>query len=142
MLIKWTEDLATGHEVIDGQHRELYRRINVLLAAAKQGRGKADVGEFIRFLSGHVLEHFRDEEKLQLESAYPDYIDHKKQHEQFKNELADLIRYLEINGVSYATVIDTLNMSIDWLARHIMERDKPLAEYLRENSVRTASKNP
>lgn len=142
MLIKWSDDLATGHMLIDNQHRELYRRLNDLLSAARQGQGKEAVGESIRYLSSYVLDHFRNEEKMQLECAYPDFIEHRKQHEQFRNELANLITNLEIRGVNYATIIEALDMSIDWLARHIKERDKPLAEYLRDNSVRTAGKNP
>lgn len=141
MLAKWTEDLATGHKVIDDQHRELYRRINDLLVAARRGKGKEEVGESIRYLSSYVLEHFRNEEKLQLECSYPDYSEHRKQHEQFRNELANLITNLEIRGIDYSTVIEALDMSIDWLARHIVELDKPLALYLRNSSVKTTGKN-
>jgi len=38
MAIEWTNDLATGVSEIDYQHKELFRRINSLLDACREGK--------------------------------------------------------------------------------------------------------
>lgn len=43
MAIEWTDELATGVNKIDNQHKELFKRINNLLDACNQGKGKDEV---------------------------------------------------------------------------------------------------
>ena len=50
MAIEWTKDLETGVALIDEQHKELFDRVNKLLAASSQGRGKEEVGSLLGFL--------------------------------------------------------------------------------------------
>ena len=64
MAIEWTEDLATGVNKIDNQHKELFKRINNLLEACNQGRGKNEVEKVIKFLDDYVIIHFSEEENI------------------------------------------------------------------------------
>lgn len=71
MAILWTPDLATKVDEIDSQHRELFKRINDLLDACNQGRGKEEVQKVIRFLEEYVATHFGEEEKYMEKYNYP-----------------------------------------------------------------------
>jgi hemerythrin len=64
MAVAWTEELATGIEVIDDQHKELFRRIDGLLEACKAGKGREAVAGVLAFLENYVVEHFAAEEKI------------------------------------------------------------------------------
>lgn len=39
MSVLWTDNLATGKDVIDSRHRELFRRVNNLFQTSLQGKG-------------------------------------------------------------------------------------------------------
>ena len=43
MAIEWTEDLAVGSDVIDGQHREIFRRIDSFNESCREKRGKEEL---------------------------------------------------------------------------------------------------
>jgi hemerythrin-like metal-binding protein len=63
MGFEWEPSLAVGHEVIDAQHQELFKRVNTLLEACKAGRGKEEILGVMEFLEAYIGEHFRAEEQ-------------------------------------------------------------------------------
>ena len=129
MAIEWTKDLETGVALIDEQHKELFDRVNKLLAASSQGRGKEEVGSLLGFLEEYVVTHFADEEKLQQESGYPEFAAHKRLHDGFKNELA---KDVEAGGPTLRSVVLTIKIVVDWLMKHIAQVDKTFGKYLRK----------
>ena len=40
MAILWDDSLATGNDLIDGQHKELFSRVNGLLEACTRADGR------------------------------------------------------------------------------------------------------
>lgn len=131
MLIEWTEDLAVGIAEIDNQHRELFSRINQLLEACTQGKGKDAVSDIVRFLEEYVVVHFSAEEKLMEKYSYPDYRDHKKLHEQFVTDFSGLKEKLETEGPGPHIVIMTNRVVVTWLNSHIRNVDKNVGAYLK-----------
>jgi hemerythrin len=132
MAIEWTKDLETGVALIEEQHKELFDRVNKLLAASSQGRGKEEVGSLLGFLEEYVVTHFADEEKLQQESGYPEFAAHKRLHDGFKNELAKLKEEFEAAGPTLRFVVLTNKIVVDWLMKHIAQVDKTFGKYLRK----------
>ena len=43
MAITWDPNLAVGHQAMDDQHRELFRRIDALLEASRTGKSTGEV---------------------------------------------------------------------------------------------------
>lgn len=131
MAIKWTEDLATGIEKIDEQHRELFRRVNELMEACAKGKGKEQVLKTSNFLSEYVVMHFGDEEKIMREKNYPGYEAHKAQHDGFVKRFAEIKEKLGQTGPTVDLVIKMNNFLVDWLFNHIKKTDKALGAYLK-----------
>ena len=127
-MIKWTPALAVGHAVIDGQHQELFRRLEALLTAMMKG-DKAEIVRLFDFLGSYVVEHFGAEEKLMQQHAYPDYATHKAAHERFVADYTALKRSLEAGGGA-ALTIKVQNWCGDWLKAHIAGTDQALATFL------------
>ena len=100
MAYSFTPDLETGNAKIDEQHKQLIAAINDLLAACSKGQGRDQLKTTAQFLYDYTTKHFADEEKLQLASKYPDYINHKKYHEGFKKDVLDIIKQLNAEGPS------------------------------------------
>ena len=131
MPLQWTDDLATGVETIDNQHKEIFRRIDALLEACREGKGRAKVGETIAFLGDYVVNHFADEEKIQRKYSYPDYPSHKSQHDKFIQDFSVLKKEFDEEGPSLGMVITVNRVVSEWLVRHIKKVDRAMAEYVK-----------
>jgi hemerythrin len=135
MGISWREDLAIGIEVIDKQHRELINRFDALLTACRSGNGGPELLRLINFLDDYVITHFRDEESLQRKVSYPEYEQHRQQHAGFVKRLHELKSQLskdEMPALSH--VLNTNNMLLDWLIKHISSEDQALGRFINLNS--------
>lgn len=131
MAIEWNEKLATGNSVIDNQHKELFARFDSLLTACNERKGKDEVYNLLQFLDDYVKSHFALEERLQQESNYPHYGEHKAQHESFIRDLQGLESQLKQEGASLSLVIQTNQTMVNWLIQHINITDREMAGYLR-----------
>jgi hemerythrin len=133
--MQWTEDLSVGVETIDNQHKELFRRINSLVEAIKQGKCKTEITGVIMFLEEYALSHFGEEETFMKEHAYPPYHDHKAQHAIFIKNLSELRKELEDIGPSYVLSVTTNQVIVDWIIDHIAKTDKKLGRFLQDRSI-------
>ena len=131
MAVEWNEKLATGNSVIDNQHKELFARFDSLLTACNERKGKEEVYNLLLFLGDYVKSHFALEERLQQESNYPHYGEHKAQHESFIRDLLRLENQLKLEGASLSLVIQTNQTMVNWLIQHINITDREMAGYLR-----------
>jgi hemerythrin len=130
MFIVWNEELATGNEEIDNQHKELFRRFNNLQSACKQGKGLDELSNLFTFLDEYVRSHFALEELLQIVNDYPGYLKHKEEHDGFTRNLRKLEDQLNTKGTT-STLLNQTNMAIaNWLTRHFTWTDKDLAHFL------------
>jgi hemerythrin len=131
MSIGWNSELATGVDAIDNQHKEIFNRVNKLSAACAEGKGKEEVLRLLLFLEDYIKEHFAAEEKLQMRSAYPNYADHKSQHQQFMGDVARLAAEFKAEGATLSLVIMTNKLLTHWLVQHITKVDKQFANFLK-----------
>lgn len=132
MGIKWSETLATGVTKIDEQHKELFTRVNNLLEAMSQGKGKEEIGKTIKFLGDYVVGHFSMEEALMDKENYSDKINHKAQHKAFIKEFEQIKKELETGSPSTIALIQTQRKVVDWLTNHIGVSDKKLGDFLKK----------
>ncbi len=135
--MQWNKDLSVGVEKIDEQHRELFEKINNLVAAVKQSVCKYKIGDVIMFLEDYVVFHFGEEEKYMRQFGYPGYQAHKKQHDKFIenfNELKKELPKLEggKNPGSYDLSVETNQVVVDWILDHIAKVDRQLGEFLKD----------
>ena len=131
MAIEWTEDLSTGSAAIDDQHKELFNRLNALLEACRQGKGKAEVSRIIEFLSEYVITHFADEEKYMEAHHYTEFAKHKALHLEFMEKFRDLKREFDDEGPALHLIVKTNQMVVQWLLNHIRKVDRSLGTFLK-----------
>jgi hemerythrin len=131
MGISWRDDLASGVNEIDDQHKEIFSRINSLLDAARQGKGKEDVGKVISFLGEYVVMHFGIEENYMNKFDYPEMQTHKSLHRAFVDDFLVLKGGFEKDGATSPLLIQLQHRVCDWLLSHIGKTDKALGGYLK-----------
>ena len=139
MYAEFTDNLVTGNEMIDSQHKELIEKINAVMKSCEQSNDKSVAVKTLDYLEDYTNYHFSAEEQLQREIDYPGFQKHKEQHEIFKQTIADLQDMLqEEEGPSPAFVAKVQEKVIEWLYVHIQGFDRSVAEYkfMRENNER------
>ena len=91
--------------------------------------------ETLAFLRDYTVEHFRSEEEIMLKYNYPDYAEHKKDHDDFVASVLELEASIQNQG---ATVVTTLKLNrtlTDWLLSHISKSDMKIGQFLRINNI-------
>jgi hemerythrin len=133
MAYTWTEELTTGVEIIDTQHKQLFKALNDLVEACFSGQVHAKLDSTAEFLVDYTAKHFADEEKLQEQCQYPGQAQHKKLHEAFKATVGELAAEIKA-GKPSAALVRKVNSSLgNWLIHHIKEEDKKIAAHIRNN---------
>lgn len=131
MAYTFTKDLETGNQLIDTEHRQLIDAINNLLNACASGKGRSELANITKFLQDYTAKHFSDEEKLQIQSKYPDYANHKRYHEDFKKVVAGICQKLDKDGPTVALVGEVNSTIAGWLINHIKKEDVKVAKHLK-----------
>lgn len=131
MAYAWSAELETGNATIDSQHKQLITAINNLLDACNSGKGRAEVEKTVVFLRDYTHKHFGDEERLQQQSRYPDYVNHKRLHDGFTKNVEDIVAQAKREGASIALVGRVNGEVGSWLINHIKKEDVKVAAHVK-----------
>lgn len=74
--------------------------------------------------------HFSKEEDAMTKYGYPELIEHKKEHDSFKNVVKTFASKVEYG--SLPTADDVMHSLIDWLVKHIMKTDMGYGPLLKD----------
>jgi diguanylate cyclase (GGDEF)-like protein/hemerythrin-like metal-binding protein len=130
----WRDYLTTGHDLIDSQHRELFRRITTLTIACRSGKAQDEVVQLLDYLDGYVKTHFSAEEQLMITSGSPHYTVHKAAHGNFY-EMIDMLRArYQAEGVTASLTVETNYLAVEWLTKHICTMDRALADSMQHQT--------
>lgn len=132
MAITWRKNYEVGIEKVDEQHKELFQKINNLLEACTNHKGREEVVETINFLEEYVNKHFSEEEQLQRDYSYPEYVKHKAAHEQFTRNFLELKKKLQQEGPTLQFIMQVNKVVVDWLIIHITNVDKAFGNFVNE----------
>lgn len=98
----WSASLETGIQVLDMQHRELFRQVDDVLLNAKN---KNRITETLDFLGKYVIKHFHTEELMHHRFNYPKMSAHKKMHDDFIPTLQSLRKEYDEQGDALPVVM-------------------------------------
>jgi hemerythrin len=130
MLVEWDDRYLVGIPLIDDQHKELIRLTNELYKGCLAG-GESARTYFKTAVKGtvdYVNYHFNAEEKLLQTVQYPEFAEHKKQHEQFVRQILDDVRSFQ-EGKQFVPNVFVRYLK-DWILSHIAVMDKKYAAYI------------
>jgi hemerythrin-like metal-binding protein len=126
---EWAKDMVIDHGPIDEDHRQLVEMVNVLHSATSEGRGVEVVDDVLHKVIDYTLGHLQREEALMASVHYPQLEQHKRQHQQFADELNALKRKYESGSITVAAQLSLVLR--EWLSLHIRRSDKEIAPFLR-----------
>ncbi|MCL2069374.1 MAG: bacteriohemerythrin [Treponema sp.] len=129
-LVTWSDDFLVGETSIDDQHKELVRMTNEFYAGVQMGGVMAKV-YFLQTIKGavqYVQTHFANEEDKMQKVGFPQFAEHKKQHEDFVAKVSQQIKIFEKeDNPDPAGFVKYL---MDWVLKHIAESDKKYSPYM------------
>ena len=131
MAYKWDSSLETGYDKVDNQHKQLIAAVNNLMEASSGGKGDKAVMETLDFLTGYAIKHFADEEKLQTNFDYPDYLNHKRIHDDFKALVTKLVQRVGKEGPTEELINEVSSIIGAWLLNHIKGDDFRMATFVK-----------
>ena len=131
----WNQDLETGNHQIDEQHKQLVAALNTLHDAARSGKGFTELARALEFLGAYTAKHFADEEKLQRQSGYPDYLRHKRYHDEFRQVARELSSRLVKEGPTDELLTTVYTTIGDWLVHHIKGDDFKMAAFVQSHDM-------
>jgi hemerythrin-like metal-binding protein len=122
MIAVWSTDLETGYDVVDDQHRNLFRMINEMYEAMSQGKEEKLIARLLSELSAYTIDHFEAEQRLMQKSNYPDYESHKALHDELRIKVKNMLDGHNTNRKLLSGEFALFLAS--WLNKHIRVEDQ------------------
>ncbi len=136
----WKEKYKVGVELIDEQHKELFKRLSEFIQIVQT---KTDwnerldkVKETMEFMQEYVNFHFDDEEKYQESINYPDIEIHKEEHRKFKEGINSYVRVFEQGEFTEEKIQEFCAKLMTWLIMHVGKVDQKIGEYVKAKGGR------
>ncbi len=133
LLFPWSDTYSVKIGIIDAQHKVLVDLINELHHAMITRTGKEQLGKILSNLIKYTQGHFKAEEGILQSNQYPDFINHKAEHERFTKRVLDFQSKFQRNEIGLT--IEVMDFLKDWLIKHIMGVDKKYTPFLNSKGV-------
>lgn len=124
--VEFTDDLCTGIEFVDYQHRQLIDRINMFLEAVQQN-DEEFIEDTVSYVLEYTLFHFKSEENVMMRSLYEEFEMHRDQHSIFIKKMFAIKTEIEESGITEELIQSFKKELLEWLINHIQVQDKKLA---------------
>jgi hemerythrin len=130
-LLQWSDDYLVGIEELDIEHKDLINRLNQLHGQLARRHGdKRKIEGYLKEIYNRILAHFKLEERLMRDTDYPDYVHHKKEHDDFLKLVDDIIsKYQTSPNYSFQDLLAAILQH--WISNHITTSDHELGIHMK-----------
>lgn len=134
-MLWWTDDLKTGVEIVDNQHKAIFEKASEIFELDIESDIEK-IKKIFEFLMGYTTNHFYEEELMMMENNYPDFIQHRNEHNYFVEEIYKLYLEMVNNKISQDALDELKALVIEWLAEHISKSDRRFIIFLQEERLK------
>ncbi len=121
-----------GVNILDDQHRGLFKLLAELEALASAGNESAAIVTAVDALYSYAQMHLADEEQLLKDVGYPCLAQHIAEHKLFIDSIMDIDRRLAQGENIHSYLVRTIR---DWFVRHINTSDSSYAQFLESTNT-------
>ena len=132
-LFQWSPSYSVDYPEIDNQHKRLFELADRLHAAMLVGKANTSLSKLLADLVDYTKHHFSTEERLMQASRYPNYLQHKAEHDKLTTQVLEFQKSFQAGKGSLT--IGLMEFLKDWLRHHIGESDRRAAEHLRKKAA-------
>jgi hemerythrin-like metal-binding protein len=132
--LQWTPAYSVNIAMIDSQHKQEFALIEETLRQFRESSGtggEAGLLAVVDKLAQVTQEHFRTENGLMEKYGYPQYRDHRDEHERILETLQSL--RTQAGGTGTSELMDFFK---DWILRHTLLTDRQYMDFFASKGVR------
>lgn len=133
-FFKWEDKYLVGFETIDNQHKHLVDILNELYDGLVNGTTNDIIETTLDSLVDYTIYHFNGEEALFKKNNYPDYLAHKKMHDDLTGQVLEIQK--NVKSKSATLTYEMMDFLRDWLMQHTLSSDQDYAKYFRNNNIK------
>jgi len=133
-IVQWRPNYSTMVEEFDAEHRQIIGLINRLYNGLTNGEEDQALRDVLAELVDYAQKHFLHEERLMQRFCYPEYEQHKQEHDSFRNTIEDFNSLAEKDGSGLGMPL--LKILREWLVNHILEVDSRYGQFFNDKGVR------
>ena len=127
LYIQWNDYNSLGIPIIDEQHRGIVSIINSLHYFTREGTALESLGPTINAMDYLAVLHFKTEETLFTNSAFPGHAEHIQAHRKFSQQVSAVLQEAKSSGDAQLALVFLKKWWID----HINVEDKKYAPYIK-----------
>ncbi len=127
-LLSWSGQYLIGNYLIDSEHQELFRLVNDFHSRWLEAGKPHEIAKVLNRLIAYAENHFRHEETIMAEAAFPALEAHLKEHEAMIETIFKLQKSYEEGSLRLE--MDTMKFVKSWLIQHILENDYRFRDFL------------
>jgi hemerythrin len=133
MVLKWDKNLETGLDRIDDQHRHLFGKLGEFQEACEKKTSVLAMLELFNFIDRYVISHFVVEEAYMFGEKYPKIEEHRRAHNELKEEYAKIRSILEKEDLERIHMFKANRFLSEWWVDHVCHMDKRMVQFVRKH---------
>ena len=130
LYVKWDSKFEIGIPIIDDQHKCLIGLCNSFYQELMKTRNLSETNSewqkslvsALKACVDYVSVHFSTEEKLMIASGFPEYKQHKKEHDIFTQKVLEVS--CSFYKIQFSDALNFVKFLYDWIFSHIAHSDK------------------
>jgi hemerythrin len=135
-MIEWDDKkYSVGVSKIDSEHKKFIDTINkAILVDQNSNNPEAEVVEVLNEMKEYAETHFATEETYMVKFNYPDYENHRKEHQAFIIET--MAFFDKITNSDRQLISEILEHLKSWLVNHIQDTDTMYISCFKEHGLK------
>lgn len=126
--VHFSDDLLTGDEALDNEHRLIFFLTNNMEGAIYGGALPVDLNTYVNILKAHAARHFSHEEDYMTRHAYEGLAEHREEHLKFARAVEAMEEKAAAGTLGFEEVRQAV---VDWLHTHIREVDRKMIQTIK-----------
>jgi len=133
-MIEWDDKYSVGISIIDNEHKKLIGIMNKAIAAKQNSNNSEEIIEILNEMNKYTLTHFADEEAYMVKFNYPDYEQHRKEHQGFSIETMAFLDSASEGDCQLACEI--LEHLKHWIVHHVQGTDRKYVDCFKKHGLK------
>jgi hemerythrin len=133
-MIEWDDKYSVGISIIDNEHKKLIDIMNKAIVLEQNSSDPEEIAEVLNEMNKYAHTHFASEEAYMIKFNYPDYENHRKEHQAFSIET--MAFFDKITNSNRQLICEILEHLKSWLVNHVLGTDTKYISCFKEHGLK------
>ncbi|MHC4139501.1 MAG: bacteriohemerythrin [Planctomycetota bacterium] len=133
-MLEWDDKYSVGISIIDEEHKKLIGIMNKAIALEQDSSNPKEITEVLNEMNIYVNTHFATEEAYMVKFNYPDYENHRKEHQAFSIETMAFID--KMTNTNRQLICEIIGHLKSLLVNHVLGTDTKYISCFKEHGLK------